>query len=625
LKGKVSRAKGSFNEFSAPWRARMLFHLGARDLAIRVLSMEKTALNRILKAAIHRWGGLILLMIAVGGCSSLGFSPPGSQPYQERESTPESTEIDPLQVAYANFMRANLYAHEERYEEARSLLQQAIDHDPDSPFLYRKMAEVLMALKSYDEATLYAQNAVERAPGDIEGRLLLAEIYTLGGNDDAAILEYEEVLKIDPQQKRVALVLISVLIKQKQFQSALHHLDKLIEDDPSLVIAYYYRGRIFLELGRYDEAEEAYKAAIQLNEVMEPALFDLGSLYQMKKADEKAAEIYEKLLEFHPNNALVRERLIGLYYQMGKRAEAERHMEEIKRGSAPGDPRRQSLGLIYLQQGMLDESIEELELILSGWPEDDKTRFYLATAYEEKGETDKSLEQFRAINQGSSYYTMAQIHIAYILNIQGKSDEAIEIVQRAIEGDPERLELYLLLASFYETRQDYDRAMATLEAGLSRVGEDGELLFRMGVILDKTGQKEESIAKMRKVIELEPNHADALNYIGYTFAEQGIKLDEAETLIKKALSLKPDSGYIVDSLGWVYYQKGFYAKALKTLQRAVTLTPNDPAIMDHLGDAFFKTGAYEKALQAYEKALALEFPKEEQIKKKIEEVKKYLE
>jgi tetratricopeptide (TPR) repeat protein len=603
----------------------MLFHPGTRDFAIRVVLMETKVLMRFLKAAIHRWGGLILTMVALGGCSSLGLLPPTSQPSQELESAPELVDIDPLQEAYANFIGANLYAQEERYEEARSLLQQAIDHDPDSPFLYRKMAEVLMALKSYDEATLFARNAVERDPGDIEGRLLLAEIHTLGGNDDAAIIEYEEVLKIDPQQKRVALVLISILIKKKQFQSALHHLDKLIEDDPSLVIAHYYRGRIFLELGRYDDAEEAYLEAIQLNETMEPALFDLGSLYQMRKANEKAVEIYEKLLEFHPGNALVRERLIGVYYQMGKKAEAERHMEELKGGSAPGDPRRQSLGLIYLQQGMLDESIEELELILSGWPEDDKTRFYLATAYEEKGETDKALEQFRTIDEGSTYYTTAQIHIAYILNIQGKSDEAVKIVQRAIESDPERVELYLLLASFHETRQDYDKAMAALEAGLLRSGEDGELHFRMGVILDKTGQKEASIAKMRKVVELEPNHADALNYIGYTFAEQGIRLDEAETLIKKALSLKPDSGYIVDSLGWVYYQKGLYAKALKTLQRAVSLTPNDPAIMDHLGDAFFKTGAYEKALQAYEKALALDFPKEEQIKKKIEEVKKYLE
>jgi tetratricopeptide (TPR) repeat protein len=587
--------------------------------------MKTTALNRLLTAAMLRWSGLFLMMVALGGCSAIGLLPSASKPPEVPESAPVLAEIDPLQEAYADFIRANLYAHEERFEEARNYLQMALDHDPDSPFLYRKMAEVLMALKSYDEAAIYARNAIDRDPRDVEGRLLLAEIHTLGGNDDAAILEYEEILKIDPQLKRVALVLISVLIKKKQFQSALYHLDKIIEEDPSLVIAHYYRGRIFLELGRYDEAEEAYGEAIKLNETMEPALFDLGSLYQMEKAHEKAAAIYEKLLGFHPNNALVRERLIGIYYQMGKKSEADRHMEEIKKGSAPGDPRRQSLGLIYLQQGMLDESIEELELILSGWPEDDKTRFYLATAYEEKGETDKALEQFRMINQESSYYTTAQIHIAYILNIQEKSDEAIEIVEQAIEDDPERVELYLLLSSFHESRKDYDNAMRALEAGLLKTGADGELHFRMGVILDKTGRKDESIAQMRKVVELEPNHADALNYIGYTFAEQGIRLDEAETLIKKALSIKPDSGYIVDSLGWVYYQKGLYAKALKTLQRAVTLTPNDPAIMDHLGDAFFKTEAYEKALQAYEKALTLDPADEEQIKKKIEEVKKLLE
>ena len=108
---------------------------------------------------------------------------------------------------------------------------------------------------------------------------------------------------------------------------------------------------------------------------------------------------------------------------------------------------------------------------------------------------------------------------------------------------------------------------------------------------------------MSSIIEINPNHADALNYIGYTYAEQGIRLDEAMSLIEKALSIKPDSGYIIDSLGWVYFQKGMYDEALKYLEQAASHVPNDPTIMEHLGDVYFKKGMFKKSLEMYEKAL----------------------
>jgi len=126
------------------------------------------------------------------------------------------------------------------------------------------------------------------------------------------------------------------------------------------------------------------------------------------------------------------------------------------------------------------------------------------------------------------------------------------------------------------------------------------------------------------VLKIDPNNADALNYIGYTYAEQGVRLDEALSLIQKALKLKPDSGYIIDSLGWVYFQKGQYERALSTLLKAATLTGEDPTVQEHLGDAYFKLREYKKALQAYEKALSLKHPDETRIKKKITEVRERL-
>ena len=129
---------------------------------------------------------------------------------------------------------------------------------------------------------------------------------------------------------------------------------------------------------------------------------------------------------------------------------------------------------------------------------------------------------------------------------------------------------------------------------------------------------------MRKILDINPNHAEALNYIGYTYAEQGIKLDEAMSLIKKAMKLEPKSGYIVDSLGWVYFQKGVYDKALSYLEKAAELIPNDPTITEHLGDVYLMKKEYKTAFELYKKALSLDHPDEKKIKEKITKVENIL-
>jgi tetratricopeptide (TPR) repeat protein len=129
--------------------------------------------------------------------------------------------------------------------------------------------------------------------------------------------------------------------------------------------------------------------------------------------------------------------------------------------------------------------------------------------------------------------------------------------------------------------------------------------------------------EMKEVLRLNPNHADALNYLGYSYSERGIHLDEALKLIQKAITLKPNMGYITDSLGWVYYKLGDYEKAVAELERASQLTPDDSTISEHLADGYAKLNRIEKATYFYEKALKLE-PKpdqKERLEKKIKELK----
>jgi Flp pilus assembly protein TadD len=108
---------------------------------------------------------------------------------------------------------------------------------------------------------------------------------------------------------------------------------------------------------------------------------------------------------------------------------------------------------------------------------------------------------------------------------------------------------------------------------------------------------------MKMVIQLSPDDAEALNYLGYTYADLGINLDEAETLIQTALQLKPNDGYITDSLAWVYFKRGNYTEALQLLQKAIKLVPDDPIILEHLGDVYQKLDRKEKAINYYKRSL----------------------
>jgi tetratricopeptide (TPR) repeat protein len=134
------------------------------------------------------------------------------------------------------------------------------------------------------------------------------------------------------------------------------------------------------------------------------------------------------------------------------------------------------------------------------------------------------------------------------------------------------------------------------------------------------GEFEKMIAQMNEVLRLEPNHADAMNYLGYSYADRGIHLDEALKLVLKAMSLKPNMGYITDSLGWVYFKLGQYEKASVELEKANQLTPNDPVITEHLADSYFHLRRTEKAIELYEKALKLD-PKPDQIERLKSKIK----
>ena len=172
----------------------------------------------------------------------------------------------------------------------------------------------------------------------------------------------------------------------------------------------------------------------------------------------------------------------------------------------------------------------------------------------------------------------------------------------------------------YRNAKKHKEGIEYLKSVIEKDSKNIELIFLLGVIYEEIDEFDNFLIQMAKVIKVDPKHANALNYIGYTLAEKGIRLNDAEKYIKRALEVKPSSGHIIDSLGWLYYKKGDYDKAVKELERAMTFLPEDPVIAEHLGDAYIKTRNLRKALAVYEKAVSLD-PNNKDLNLKLEKLK----
>ena len=236
----------------------------------------------------------------------------------------------------------------------------------------------------------------------------------------------------------------------------------------------------------------------------------------------------------------------------------------------------------------------------------------------------QALAEFRAVNPDSRFYSEATLQIAARYADQERYDQAVAHLQKALRKDPENTEFLIYIGYYFEETEQYEEAERYLRQVVQKAPESEQAHFRLGVVYDKMNRKDESIAAMKRVIEINGEHANALNYLGYTYADLGINLDEAEALVRRALKLRPDDGYITDSLGWVFYQKGKYEEALQGLLKASELAPEDPVIIEHVGDAYLKLGDKAKALQYYQRSLSLreEDSERDKIQPKIDALKR---
>ena len=556
--------------------------------------------------------GALLLWVTLAGCASLSS--------HESADSRAAAENFSSGAAY-HYSLSVLLRRGGDLAGAIGELKQALEHDPDSPYLITELVSLYVENNDTEKALALGEEALARDPANIELRSIMGGLYFSTRDYDKAAREYETIITRDPKNLVAYLYLATIHAQEKKYDLAESAYQKLLAIDPDNIIGMYYYAKTLMQMQRWADAEELLQKTIAQRPAFEAAWQGLGVLYETTKRYDDAIGLYRSYLDRNPAKINYRVKIPELLKRVGRMDEAKKDLEEILTITPDSREVRAALGLLYYDMRNFAGAAQEFSRLLEGTPGDDKLRYMLASSLEQKGDHDAACRNFQLISPSFELFANAQIQAAMILGKQQRHDEAISVMVRALEQKNDQAVLYLYLSSLYEDSKDLTAAEKTIVSGIERVPGNTDLHYMLGVILDKTNRFEESIRQMEKVLEIDPQNADALNFIGYTYAERGVNLDEAEKLILQAMDLKPDNGYIIDSLGWVHFRQNKLASALKHLKRALELMPEDPNILEHLGDVYLKTGQAGEALDFYRRAIKIS-PDSLILKKKIDELDK---
>jgi tetratricopeptide (TPR) repeat protein len=393
--------------------------------------------------------------------------------------------------------------------------------------------------------------------------------------------------------------------------------------------------------GRYDAALEALTSLSQNSSFATLYDFHAALINDLADRRKEAERSYRNTL-IGTGGATLRttEAAIAFYRRIGQPAQAEELVAAYRREHPEGtmlDSGALTVRPIQSARGGLAEALfdtagslrqgraAELALIFARMAVDLQPDFPLAQVMigdllQGLGRLREANAVFETINRSSPVYWTAQLRIAANDDDLDDVDGAIQTLEALAEHHRDRAEALVTLGDvlrrhkrWSEAVSAYDRALADL--GTSRADHWG-IYYSRGIALERAHQWPRAESDFLKALELEPDEPHVLNYLGYSWIEQGVNLEAARQMIEKAVAQLPKDGYVVDSLGWAFYRSGDFAKAVEVLEKAVELHPEDASINDHLGDALWKVGRADEARFQWQRALS--FDPEPELRQQIE-------
>lgn len=526
----------------------------------------------------------------------------------ENHSTPA---LDPLYLrtqADYYFSMGEAQSLEGNTVKAIESFKSVLIYDAGSLTVRVRLATEFIKSGLISEALEQALIVIRKDPQHIQAHLLLGSLYSSMKNYPKALSAYATAIQLQPDVVEAYVFSAAIHAEQKNYDQAVKTFQRIlsIPDYPNPHLIHYYVGRVLLEQKKFTQGIASLDKALALKPRFTEAVLLQAQHYIEHSKNDRALKVlrdYHLKQEPHPK---VAEILVQLYLEKENYDEAFELFSYLENTSEDALNIKLKMALILIQKKMFLPASVKLEEILAIAPDSDKVRFYLGAVYEELQNPESALKNFKLVPSTSSFYQDSLNHSAYLLKKENRSEEALGMLEKALNVNEELTAVFPTYVTLLEEKGDFAKAIQFLGKVLKKNPENNQLRFYYGSLQDRVGNKDAVVEEMKIIIENDPRHAQALNYLAFTWAEMNVELNTAEIYAARALEIEPKDPYILDTLGWIYYKQNRYNEAIKTLEAAFKFNSTVSIIAEHLGDVYMKAALTDKARNMYIKAIALE-------------------
>ena len=535
----------------------------------------------------------LLAALALSSCAGDGARQPAAD-----NSAPVATEA-------GNFLAARQAERQRDYAAAARFMLAALEDSPDNYDMLVRAQTFLLANGQFEEAVSMARRTLRVSPGHSQSALLIALSDLKRGDFVGAErqLEGQPLTAIN----RIVLPLVQAWVHagQNRPAAALNALRPILEVNGFRPLYEYHSALINDYAGRPELAEEHYRKSLEIEGGAPARLVEAaGSYYERLGRRDEARALYIRFQTDARDSAAI---AAALQRVTSGGAAPPRLIPSATAGLAEAlfniagalrQENNQSTALVYGRMALALQPDMPVGVLL------------VADILDSYGRREDANALYARIPRASPLDWSARVRIAENLHLMERTDDAVKALEAMAAERPDRVEPLISLGAVLRTKERFSDAARVYDRALARVRtpepRHWSIYYARGIAHERSKQWVKAEADFMRALELQPEQPDVMNYLAYSWVDQGITMryEEARRMLERAVSLRPNSGHIIDSLGWVLYRTGYYVEAVEVLERAVELLPGDPVLLDHLGDAYWQVGRANEARFQWQRALS---------------------
>ncbi len=437
---------------------------------------------------------------------------------------------------------------------------------------------------------------------DPEARQAIIAAYIRSGRTDDALQHIDALLEMQGDGENGLRLLVSLLSRERDVQAALkvmRHVIAVRGDNPEVWIAY---GHLTLRSGDLGGAQEAIDKALELRPLWPEALLLKVRILQLRGEGGEALRLLADAVAARGGDMRLRAAYARLLTEEKQYEEALAQYRQLVKKHPDNSELKYTMGLLLLQLQRYDEAARELESIRRRGERFDDINFYLGWIAESRGDLQTAIDYYGAVTRGPNFLESG-LRMAVLLARQDDiagARQQLQSLRRKIPVHGQRI--YLVEGEILRDAERYEEALDLFSEALEYFPDDHGLLYARALVAERLDRLDLLEQDLLRILEQNPDNADALNALGYTLADRTDRYEEAYRYIKRALELQPENNAILDSMGWVLYRMGQYEEAIRYLRLSLKLKMDDE-VAAHLGEVLWVSGRHEEALRVWNEAL----------------------